>query len=194
MSKTSTYQTPLRRRKEGKTNYSKRMAYLKSSIPRIVVRKSSNHTTVQFVETKKGIDSVLASAHTKELGKFKYTGHGGNIPAAYLTGFLAGKRYGIKQGKEAIVDIGVQQPVLGSRIFAAVKGAIDAGINVRANPKAFPKEERLEGKHVEQFAQTDQSKNNKVQFASYSRQKVDATTFSKMVKEAKKTITETVIV
>jgi large subunit ribosomal protein L18 len=81
---------------------------------------------------------------------------------------------------------------LGSRIFAAVKGMLDAGVNVKADEKAFPKEERLTGKHIEDFAKADPSKNNTVQFGSYKRQNVDASAFSKMVEEAKATIDKAV--
>lgn len=193
MSKTSTLQTPFRRRAEGRTNYAKRMAFLKSGKVRAIVRKSTNHMRVQFVESKDGIDRVVASAYSKELNEFSYKGHGGNIPAAYLTGLLAGARFKhAKREGDVIVDIGIQPPQHGSRLFAAVKGIADAGISVKADPVSFPKEDRLHGKHVDAFAKGDASKMNATQFARYAKEKTDAKAFSSMIEHTKKTILESV--
>ncbi len=189
MSKTSTFNVPFRRRKEGRTNYYKRLAMVKSVNPRAVIRKSTNHLLIQLVQTEHGKDSVIASAHTQELGGFDYKGHGGNIPAAYLVGYLLGKRM-IEQKKnvETIVDLGVQPPVHGTRLFAAVKGLVDAGINVKADPISFPKEDRLKGKHVEAFAKKEPSKMNRSQFGSYVKKSISTEGFSNMVEASKKTI------
>ena len=190
MSKTSTFQTPFRRRNEGRTNYVKRLAFLKSGSVRAVVRKSTNHMQVQFVQTVKGVDQVLASAHTKELENYSYKGHGGNVPAAYLVGYLAGKRFLSTKGTSAIADIGVQRPNLGTRVFATVKGVADAGVEIKADAEAFPKKGRVEGKHIETFAQHEASKKHTVQFSTYAKRSVDASTFSKMVEQAKQQIND----
>ena len=135
MSKTNTFRTPFRRRAEGSTNYVKRMAFMKSGKPRAVIRKSTNNLGVQFVRTEKGKDSIMAAAHTKELAHYHYDGHGGNLPAAYLTGLLAGTRMKGK-AESVIVDLGVQPAILGTRLFAAVKGIQDAGVNVHVPEKS----------------------------------------------------------
>lgn len=149
MSKTSTFTTKFRRRQEGKTNYVKRSAQLKSGKIRAIVRKSTNHMRVQFVEHRAGMDYVLAEGSSIELKKYKYTGHTGNLPAAYLAGYLAGKRLHALGKNDVIADIGVQKPPLQTRVFAAIKGIQDAGIQIAADAEAFPKEERLHGKHIE---------------------------------------------
>ena len=41
MSRTSTYEVKFKRRNEGKTNYKKRLAMLKSGRPRAVIRKTN---------------------------------------------------------------------------------------------------------------------------------------------------------
>ncbi len=193
MSKTSTFQTPFRRRAEGRTNYVKRLAFVKSGLVRAVVRKSTNNLSVQFVQTEHGKDAVLTAAHTKELNAYDYKGHGGNIPAAYLTGYLAGKKMTAKQkGAEIIVDLGIQPAIHGTRLFAAIKGMVDAGANVKADAVSFPKTERLTGKHVDAYAQKEPSKMNRHQFALYVKEKVSIDKFSNMVEEAKKTIDERV--
>ena len=193
MSKTSTYQPPFRRRGEGRTNYVKRLAFVKSGLVRAVVRKSTNNLSVQFVQTDHGKDSVLTAAHTKEMNAYDYKGHGGNIPAAYLTGYLAGKKMTVKQkDAEIIVDLGIQPAIHGTRLFAAIKGMVDAGAKVKADAVAFPKTERLTGKHVDAYAQKEPSKMNRHQFALYVKEKVSIDQFSHMVDAAKKTIDERV--
>ena len=165
---------------------------MKSDAPRAVVRKSTNHVTVQIVQTaKEGVDHVMASGHTKELAGFGYTGHGGNVPAAYLAGYLAGLRMGKKtEDAEAIVDLGVQTTTHGTRLFAAVNGIMDAGIKVKVDPVAFPSNERLSGKHIAAFSQKEPSKMNRTQFSRYVSKKVDVQLFSEMVEAAKKNMSE----
>lgn len=193
MSKTSTYQTPFRRRHEGRTNYAKRLAFVKSGLARAVVRKSTNNLSVQFVQTENGKDAIVVAAHTKELHEYTYKGHGGNIPAAYLTGYLAGKRMiGKQKDAETIVDLGIQPAIHGTRLFAAIKGMIDAGVKVKADPVSFPKTERLVGKHVDAYATKEPSKMNRTQFGAYLKDHVDVNKFSHMVETAKKTIDERV--
>ncbi len=180
MSKTSTFAVAFRRRREGRTNYVKRLAFMKSGVPRAVIRKSTNHLSVQFVQTQNGKDFVLASGHTQELRKYEYVGHTGNIPAAYLAGYLAGKRFSNQKTTETIVDIGTQRNVLGTRLFAAVKGIKDAGISIRADEESFPKPERVMGKHIESLAKATASKTN-----AHS---LDLSRFSGMVEASKRNI------
>lgn len=148
MSHVSTYEMPFRRRRREKTNYRKRLALLKSKMLRFVVRKSNNHTTCQFVKYNREGDETIATAHSSELAKLGWKGHGGNIPSAYLSGYLCGLK-GVKKGvKNALLDIGLATPVHGSRIFAALKGVIDAGISIKHDEKVFPTEDRISGKHI----------------------------------------------
>ena len=104
---------------------------------------------VQIVEFQENGDKVLLTATTKELQtKFGWDCARRNIPAAYLAGFLAGTKAKEKKLHEVIVDIGLQKARKGSVLFAAVKGAIDAGLNTPHDPEMFPSEERLAGKHI----------------------------------------------
>ena len=47
---------------------------------------------------------------------------------------------------KAIVDFGLQSKA--DRLFALVKGAIDAGLEINCPEEAFPSEDRLSGKHI----------------------------------------------
>jgi len=139
---------PFRRRREGKTNYRKRLALLKSGKPRVVVRKSNKNIRVQFAIYEKEGDKIITSAMGNELKKYEWDGSLSNTPAAYLTGLLAGKK-ALKKGiKEGILDIGLYTPVKGARIFAALKGVVDAGVNVPYSEEIIPSEDRIYGKHI----------------------------------------------
>ena len=74
--------------------------------------------------------------------------HTGNIVAAHLTGMLAAKRFLKKSQEDCVVDMGLQGIKYGSRLFAAVKGCVDGGANIRVKDVVFPSEERLSGTHL----------------------------------------------
>ncbi|RLF08815.1 MAG: 50S ribosomal protein L18, partial [Thermoprotei archaeon] len=139
MAKGPTYKVPLRRRREGKTDYRLRKKLILSGLPRLVVRGSLKHFTVQVTKAEINGDRVLASAHTKQLVRdFGWRGACGNIPAAYLTGLLAGLRAVNNGIKKAVLDIGLFSPIKGSRVFAALKGAIDAGMEIPCSEEVLP--------------------------------------------------------
>ena len=143
------YRVHPRRRREGKTDYRRRLKLLKSRKTRIVVRKSLKNTRVQFVEYNSSGDRILASATSNELvKKYNWKYSTSSTPAAYLTGLLAGKRAldgGIKEG---ILDIGRYPPIKGSKVFAALKGVVDAGVECPYDEDKLPSEDRLLGKHI----------------------------------------------
>ena len=147
------YRVPFRRRREGKTNYHKRLKLLKSKKPRLVVRKSLNHHVAQIIVYDPKGDKTIVSAHTRELIRdFGWKGHTGNTPSAYLLGLLIG--YKAKQAgiEEAILDIGLHPPTRGSSVFAVLKGAVDAGLNVPHSEKIFPEDYRIRGEHIANYA------------------------------------------
>jgi len=148
MPRGKTHIVPHRRRREGKTDYRLRLSLLKSGKPRLVVRKSSKNIVCQIVQYDKGGDKVAASADSRNLKKYGWNGHCGNLPAAYLTGLLCGtnaKKAGVK---DAIFDIGLYASVKGSRLYAALKGAVDSGLSIPHSEEALPKQERIEGRHT----------------------------------------------
>ena len=157
------YKVPRRRRREGKTNYHKRYKMIRSKKIRVVVRKTNKYIWVQFVYPTPIGDFTLAAAHSRELFKyFGWKGSGKSTPAAYLTGLLAGLR-AKKMGIEyAIPDIGLHRPVRGAKVFAALKGVVDAGIEVPLDESVVPSEERIRGetiaKYAEMLAETDPEK------------------------------------
>lgn len=139
------YSVRLRRRREGRTDYRRRLALLKSRSARVVVRKSNNNLTVQFVGYDESGDKVLAAAQATDLRKLGWTGHTGNTQAAYLAGLLAGTRAKAAGVTEGVLDIGRHAPVPKSRVFAGLKGVLDAGIEIPHGEDILPDEDRVTG-------------------------------------------------
>ena len=139
---------PFRRRQEGKTNYRARLRLLKSGISRAVVRHTLRNVTVQFIEYEAKSDVVLTSAHSRELKDLGWDASRNNTPAAYLTGLLAGKRAVKHDITNAVLDIGLRVPVKGSKIFASLKGMLDAGVAIPHGDDIFPSPERIEGTYL----------------------------------------------
>jgi len=142
------YRVPFRRRREGRTDYRVRSKLLRGGRPRVVVRKTLNQTIVQFIVPDAKGDRVLATAQSLELKDHGWSAGTGNLPAAYLTGFLAGRRAAAKGLKEAILDIGMQRPSRGGRLFAALQGLLDAGVVVPHDKAVLPPQDRLRGAHI----------------------------------------------
>ncbi len=145
---TTTRTIPYRRRREDKTNYKKRIKLLLGEKPRLVIRKSLKNMVVQLVSFDAKGDKVIASANTKELKKYNWAFTGGNLPSAYLIGLLAGKKALQQKHKDAIVDLGLQSPIKGSRLYAALKGAVDAGMSIPHDKETFPSDGRIKGEHI----------------------------------------------
>lgn len=153
MVKTTTRRTvPYRRKRDGKTNYRKRLELLKSRKNRLIIRKTNTSIIMQVVSYEADGDKVLVGLTSKKLATYGWKHSGKNLPAAYLTGMLLGKEAAKKGIKEAIVDLGLQTPIKGSRLYAALKGAADAGLDVHASEQVFPAEDRLSGKHIQNDA------------------------------------------
>jgi len=95
------YVMKFRRRREGKTDYRKRLALVKSGKPILTVRR----TNTQIIAHIRGI-------------------------------------------KEAILDIGRHAATKGARVFAVLKGAVDAGLEIPHSDDRIPDESRIRGEHI----------------------------------------------
>lgn len=147
-----THRVPFRRRREGKTDYRKRLKLLVSRKNRVVVRKSTRYIRMQLIAPDNRGDRTLVSAISSELRHYGYDGGGAcNGPAAYLTGLLFGKRALAAGFDEGILDIGLITPVHGSKVYAALKGALDSGFGIPHDPEVFPADERISGGVIASF-------------------------------------------
>ncbi len=142
----TTFIMPFRRRREGKTNYAKRLALIKSGSTRMVVRRSTKGFMVQFVNYSENGDKTVFGAHSSKLNEMYKFPAKSNTPTAYLIGLYAGKQAMAKGVKNAIADINTTASK-GAAVFAAVKGAADAGINIPLEEEKIIAE-RLSGSHL----------------------------------------------
>lgn len=152
MADSNNFRVPHRRRREQKTDYEQRLKLLKSGKPRAVVRTSNKHTKAHLAHFKREGDETEAFTTTEELEEYGWNHNTGNIPAAYLAGFLMAYKTG---EDEAVLDLGLREVKSGGRIFAAVKGMNDAGLDVPAGEEAFPEESRVRGEHIEEMRDVD---------------------------------------
>ncbi len=149
------YTVPMRRRREARTNYHQRLRLLKSGKPRLVARKSNDQTRAQLIVMGAQGDETIANAASNDLEAFGWEAPTGNLPAAYLTGLLAGKR-AIEAGlEEAVLDIGLNTATPGNKVFAVQEGAIDAGLEIPHNEDVFAEWDRTRGEHIAQFAEEE---------------------------------------
>lgn len=182
-----------RRRIEGKTDYHKRLKLLKSRKLRAVIRASNNHIRVQIIKSALGGDKILVSAYSQELtSKYKWNASTGNIPAAYLTGYLAGLKAKKNDIQEVIFDLGIFYHR--NRVLAACKGIIDTGISIPYREEFFPEnfDNRIKGLHIEEYAKllkTNEPEKYEQIFSGYLKnQKIDPVKISQQFTDSLKMI------
>jgi large subunit ribosomal protein L5e len=131
---------------------------------RFVVRFTNKDVVAQIVASKLAGDVVLAAAYSHELPRYGLKVGLTNYAAAYCTGLLLARRllkklgldelypgnqevtgedYNVEAGEEqrpftALLDVGLARTTTGNRVFGALKGALDGGLDVPHNEKRFP--------------------------------------------------------
>lgn len=137
-----------RRKREGKTDYRRRLALIKSGRPRLVVRITGKNVIVQVVQYEETGDRVLVTVTSLGFPKLGIDVKGNTTLAAYIAGYEAGKRAIEKGISELVFDIGRRRIIRGGRLAASLKGAVDAGCSIPHDESIFPTEDRLMGKHL----------------------------------------------
>ena len=163
----SKYKVAFRRRREGKTNYATRMKLVDVDKARLVVRVSNANVIVQVINVAKDGDVTVASAHSKELNKLGWKAGNKNTSAVYLTAYLCGKKAVAAGVDYAVADIGLKSPIKGAKVFAAIKGAADAGLNVPYGESIIPSEDRINGEHIAEYAESLDEDELKAKFSQY---------------------------
>ena len=169
MIKGQTFTVPFRRKREGRTHYRKRLKILLSHKYRFVVRKSLRNFQASIVEYDPKGDKVVLTVGAKALNTFGWRAGSGNIPSAYLIGYIAGKKALEKGINEAVLDIGLNNSIKGSRLYAALAGALDSGLSIPHSQDVLPSKERISGEHIMNHAQSLKNKREKYekQFSDY---------------------------
>ncbi len=187
MIKGKIFTVPFRRKREGRTYYKKRLKIIISNKCRLVVRKSLKNICASIVKYSPEGDKVLIAVSSSSLGKLGWKGGTGNLPSAYLTGLLAGKK-SIENGiKEAVLDIGFSNSVKGSRLYAALAGALDSGLRIPFNAEVLPPTERISGEHIAKYALSIKSDRQKyeTQFSAYLKRGIAPEDFVRHFNETK---------
>ncbi|MBR9690901.1 50S ribosomal protein L18 [Candidatus Woesearchaeota archaeon] len=174
-----------RRKREGKTNYKKRLNLLKSKKSRVIIRKFNKNMIAQIVEYKPKGDVVSSSAYSRELEKYGWKYSKNNTPAAYLLGLLLSKK---AKAKEAILDIGLHSPTKGAKLFACLKGCVDGGLKIPLSEESLPSDVRISGKHISDYSSKIDKKAYDIQFSGYKKKKVDPKNIEKNFIEVKEKI------
>ncbi|MBW3001790.1 50S ribosomal protein L18 [Candidatus Woesearchaeota archaeon] len=164
-----------RRKREGKTDYKKRLNLLMSKKHRLIIRKSLKNLSLQVVEFAPAGDKVVLSVNSHDIQKLGWKANSNNLPAAYLCGYLLGTKALAKKIKDCILDLGMQSSVKKGVLFAALKGVVDAGLNVPHSENVFPEEKRIKGEHIADYAKSLKENKEKYekQFAACLKQGFD---------------------
>lgn len=169
MARSGRYKVPFGRRRMGVTNYRKRRKMIKSRLPRLVVRKTNKYIIAQIVVAKPQGDETVIGLDTRYLVKFGWKGDENNTATAYLLGLVVGYKALAEGVRKAILDIGLHRPTPQSRVFAVLKGAVDAGLEVPHDEEVLPEEERISGVHIAEYAKELRSNNEEEYKRRFSR-------------------------
>ena len=147
------YKVPMRRRREVRTDYGQRLRLLKSGKPRLVARVSNKHVRAQLISPGPDGDETHAAAASADLSEYGWEAPTGNLPSAYLTGLLAGKRALAAGVEAAVLDIGLNTATPGNKVFAVQEGAVDAGVEIPHNEAVLADWSRNRGEHIAAYAE-----------------------------------------
>ena len=134
---------------------------------RFVVRVTNKNILCQIIAADLTHDVCLAAAYAHELPRYGIQFGLTNYAAAYATGLLLARRinrkfnlayegnsevngedYNVEAAEEgakpfrALLDVGLARTTSGARVFGALKGATDGGLDVPHNDHRFPGSKR----------------------------------------------------
>ncbi|MEM4326089.1 MAG: 50S ribosomal protein L18 [Candidatus Pacearchaeota archaeon] len=167
--------TQKRRRRLFKTDYKKRIAFLKSNSPRIVFRRTNKYIIAQYIESNEAQDRVRYGLTSKHLLKYGWPKDFENslksLPASYLIGLLLGKYIRNKKTEKVVIDSGISRKVYGGRFFAFLNGLKDSGVNIKCNEEFFPSKERIKGKDLKRdFSKFFDEIKKRIEIKEYERE------------------------
>jgi len=139
---------------------------------RFVVRITNRDIVCQIFSADLTHDVCMLAAYAHELPRYGVKVGLTNYAAAYCTGLLLGRRVNKKycldyegqtevdgedynveadpEGKapfKALLDVGLRRTTTGARIFGALKGACDGGLDIPHNDRRFPGSECIAGEY-----------------------------------------------
>ncbi|KAI5679854.1 hypothetical protein M9H77_01081 [Catharanthus roseus] len=193
---------------------------------RFVVRFTNKDITAQIVSASIAGDMVLAAAYSHELPRYGLDVGLTNYAAAYCTGLLLARRvlkmlemdeeyegnteatgedYSVEPAESrrpfrALLDVGLIRTTTGNRVFGALKGALDGGLDIPHSEKRFagfnkenknldPEVHRkyIYGGHVAAYMRTlneDEPERYQSHFSEYIKRGIDADNLEALYKKA----------
>jgi len=140
-----------KRKLERKTDYGKRIKFLKSRGPRIAFRRSNRYLISQYITSEEAKDRIKFGLNSKMLIQYGWPEKSKNLkstPASYLLGILTGKKILEEHLEIPVIDFGMLRVLPKTRIQAFIKGVVDSGLKIKYKNEAFPSEDRITGKHL----------------------------------------------
>lgn len=125
---------------------------LRGGVPRAIVRVSNTQVVCQLAQFNPEGDMIVASVSGSNLAAYGWPAGAStkSVPACYIAGYALGKS-ALSAGLEsAILDIGLAASSPGNRIFAALKGMVDAGLDVPHSENVLPSDDRINGAHIDE--------------------------------------------
>lgn len=200
---------------------------------RLIVRFTNKDITCQVAYAKLEGDVIICSAYSHELPRYGVKVGLTNYAAAYCTGLLCARRLlqkykldTIYQGTEEVngdeyfvedvdgqpgafrcyLDVGLARTTTGARVFGALKGAVDGGLDIPHSMKRFPgydeeadefnaevHRDHIFGKHVSNYMQQLEEEDEdafKRQFSRFVKLGVSAANMEAMYKTCHSSIRE----
>jgi len=194
---------------------------------RMIVRTTNRDIICQIAYARIEGDVIICAAYSHELPRYGIKVGLTNYAAAYCTGLLLARRllkklgidgiyegqkevsgdyYGVEEAPgqpkpfHAVLDVGLYRTTTGARIFGALKGAADGGLDIPHSEKRFPgwnSEEKelnaethrkhIMGLHVSEYMQSlldDDETAFKRQFSRFIKEGISADGLEAMYKKA----------
>jgi len=198
---------------------------------RMIVRFSNTDVTCQIAYARLEGDIVVSAAYSHELPRYGVKVGLTNYAAAYCTGLLLARRvlqkfsldtvyegntevngemYNVEDEDDgpgafrACLDVGLARTSTGAKVFAALKGAVDGGLDIPHSEKRFPgydaeskslnaevHRDHIFGKHVASYMSSlaeDDEEAYKKQFSRYIKNGITAEGVEAMYTKAHKAI------
>ncbi|KAL3872136.1 hypothetical protein ACJMK2_040087 [Sinanodonta woodiana] len=194
---------------------------------RMIVRFTNKDITCQIAYARIEGDVIMCAAYSHELPRYGVKVGLTNYSAAYCTGLLLARRLlqklkldKIYVGQEEVnggefyvedidgqpgafrcyLDVGLNRTSTGARVFGAMKGAVDGGLDIPHSTKRFPgfnsesnefkaevHRDHIFGKHVAQYMEKlkdDDEDLFKKQFSQYIKNGIESEKVEEMYKKA----------
>ncbi|KAG8654395.1 60S ribosomal protein L5 [Manihot esculenta] len=192
---------------------------------RFVVRFSNKDIVAQIISASIAGDMVLASAYSHELPRYGLEVGLTNYAAAYCTGLLLARRtlkmlemdeeyegnveatgedFSVEPAESrrpfrALLDVGLVRTTTGNRVFGALKGALDGGLDIPHSDKRFAgfskdgkqldaevHRKYIYGGHVAAYMRTlmeDEPEKYQLHFSEYLKRGIEADGMEEMYKK-----------